>query len=266
MTAPVCRRRVRVRGVVQGVGFRPFAYGLATRMGLDGWVGNDGAGVLAEVEGDRAALDAFVTGLSRQAPAPAIVQAVEAIDVPPIGRPGFSIVAGAREAGTRTLVAPDAATCDDCLRELRDPADRRHRHPFISCTACGPRYTIITALPYDRARTTMAAFPLCAACRTEYEDPADRRFHAEPICCPDCGPRLRLLSTDGSELCNGDAALAQTRTLLGEGAIVALKGLGGFHLACDAADDAAVARLRAAKGRAAKPFAVMTPTSPACAR
>ncbi len=251
------RRLVRVRGVVQGVGFRPFVHGLATELDLAGTVENDGAGVLAEVEGDPAALAAFVAGLRDRAPVAAKVEAVEVIDAAPVGGRGFRIAAGVRAPGTRTAIPPDLATCADCLRELRDPGDRRHRHAFISCTACGPRFTILTGLPYDRARTTMAAFPLCAACRAEYEDPRDRRFHAETICCPDCGPALRLVHADGSAGPAGDGAVVAARDLLAAGGIVAVKGLGGFHLACDAAGGPALARLRAAKGREAKPFAVM---------
>lgn len=254
------RQRVRVRGVVQGVGFRPFVHRTASGLGLLGWVTNDGEGVLAEVQGEQAQLAAFERALRSEAPPAAVVESVETTGLPlpdAEAEDGFRVVAGTREPGTRTHIGPDLATCADCLRELRDPGDRRHRHPFITCTACGPRFTIVTALPYDRERTTMAGFPLCAACRAEYEDPADRRFHAEPICCPACGPALSLRDPAGAVVAHGEQALQGARERLARGAIVAVKGVGGYHLACDAADGAAVARLREAKGREGKPLAVM---------
>lgn len=253
------RRRVRVRGVVQGVGFRPFVHRTATALGLRGWVANDGEGVIAEAQGGIAELGELQRALREQAPAAAVVESVELTELASLDEPepGFSVVAGSREPGTRTHIGPDLATCADCLRELRDPGDRRHRHPFITCTACGPRFTIVTALPYDRERTTMARFPLCEACRAEYEDPSDRRFHAEPICCPRCGPVLSLLDGAGAVLAHGEQALRGARERLAGGGIVAVKGVGGYHLACDAADGAAVARLREAKGREGKPLAVM---------
>ncbi len=238
------RRGFRVTGTVQGVGFRPFVYGLAGRHGLAGFVQNDGGGVAIEVEGDAAALDAFAAALTGEAPGLARIESVRAHSLPARGETGFAIAASAAAAVT-ALVPPDVATCGDCLRELRDPGDRRHRYPFINCTQCGPRFTIVRSLPYDRANTTMAGFPLCADCRREYEDPGDRRFHAEPIACPACGPRLSM-------------PLERAVALLRDGAIVAVKGLGGYHLACAAADEAAVARLRARKLRDEKPFAVMT--------
>ena len=240
------RRRLRVAGIVQGVGFRPFVYGLATRLAVGGHVLNDGEGVVVEVEGERAAIDAFAAALVAEAPPLARIDRVDAGPVPPTGASGFRILASTAHGGS-ALIPPDVATCEDCLRELADPGDRRHRYPFINCTQCGPRFTIVRGVPYDRPLTTMAAFPMCEACRREYEDPLDRRFHAEPICCPACGPRLSMPI---------DAAVA----LLRQGAVLAVKGLGGFHLACDAADEQAVARLRARKHREDKAFAVMTPT------
>ena len=238
------RRRIRVRGVVQGVGFRPFVHGLATRHGLGGFVLNDGEGVVIEAEGPGRELDAFAAGLGEEAPVLARVDSIVAEAVRPVGSRGFEIHASAA-TGRTALIPADVATCDDCLRELFDPADRRYRYPFVNCTNCGPRFTIVRAVPYDRANTTMAGFPLCPDCRREYEDPSNRRFHAEPTCCPACGPRLNLPLDDAVAVLRG-------------GGILAVKGLGGWHLACLAADEDAVARLRARKLREDKPFAVMT--------
>jgi hydrogenase maturation protein HypF len=239
------RRRLRVRGVVQGVGFRPFVARVAARHDLAGFVLNDGEGVVVELEGDSAALDAAEAALRDEAPPLARIDSIERTALSPAGETGFAILAsGAAAAGT-ALIPPDVATCDDCLRELFDPLDRRYRYPFTNCTRCGPRFTIVRSVPYDRERTTMAGFPLCADCRREYENPADRRYHAEPIACPACGPSLSL-------------PLEEAVALLREGAIVAVKGLGGYHLACDAASEAAVSRLRARKHREEKPLAVMT--------
>ncbi|MBY8880012.1 carbamoyltransferase HypF [Actinacidiphila acidipaludis] len=257
------RVRVTVRGVVQGVGFRPFVYALARELGLAGQVTNTGEGVVAEVEGTPEATAAFCERTGAEAPPLAVVQSVTREAVPPLGESGFRIVPSRQGGPRRTLVPPDTATCEACLAELRDPADRRYRHPFITCTHCGPRFTIVTALPYDRAHTTMAAFPLCPRCEREYTDPADRRFHAQPVACHDCGPRLRLV-LPGSR--SGGAApvedrggdpVARARRLLAEGAVLAVKGLGGYHLACDASDENAVRTLRRRKARGDKPFAVM---------
>jgi hydrogenase maturation protein HypF len=242
---------------VQGVGFRPFVHRLATRWGLGGFALNDGSGLVVEVEGDPIVLGLFEGELVDDAPPHASVQELATSRVPTRGEREFRIEPSAGDpAGA--MLPPDIATCEDCLTELRDPADRRHRYPFINCTHCGPRFTIALRAPYDRANTTMAGFEMCDACRSEYEDPADRRFHAEPIACPECGPRLVLGRGDGSGEAEGVEALALAVDLLGGAAIVAVKGLGGYHLACDATDDAAVARLRARKHREAKPLAVMT--------
>jgi hydrogenase maturation protein HypF len=239
------RRRFEITGIVQGVGFRPFVGLLAARHDLAGHVRNTGAGVEVEVEGRDDALDLFAAALRDQAPAAAQVEHVDEVVLAPRGDSGFRIAAS-RPDGGAPAIGPDLASCPDCLRELFDPADRRYRYPFLTCTACGPRFTIVRELPYDRERTTLAGFPLCGDCRAEYEDPADRRFHAEAIACPACGPRLSMpLDTAVDVLCGGG--------------ILAVKGLGGWHLACLADDEAAVARLRARKGRDAKPFAVMTP-------
>ena len=238
------RRRLRVTGVVQGVGFRPFVYVLAERHRLGGFVLNDGAGVVVEAEGDAATLDAFSAAIAAEAPTLARVDGLTWEQVAPCGETAFRIEASAATART-ALVPADVATCADCLRELFDPDDRRYRYPFVNCTQCGPRFTIVRGVPYDRPLTTMASFELCADCRREYEDPRDRRFHAEPVCCPACGPRLSMSLEEA------------VRLLLG-GAVVAVKGLGGYHLACDATNEDAVARLRARKHREDKPFAVMT--------
>jgi hydrogenase maturation protein HypF len=237
------RRRLLVTGVVQGVGFRPFVYGLAARHGLAGFVLNDGRGVVIEAEGDGVALDAFVAALRDEAPALARVDAIAATSLRPRDERGFAI-ASSRAGAAGAVVPADAATCDECLRELFDRFDRRHRYPFVNCTQCGPRFTIVRGVPYDRPNTTMSGFEMCAECRREYEDPADRRFHAEPIACPACGPRLSM-------------PLEEAIDLLRRGAILAVKGLGGWHLACDARSEAAVARLRSRKHREQKPFAVM---------
>ncbi|NUS12116.1 MAG: carbamoyltransferase HypF, partial [Streptomyces sp.] len=249
------RSRVTVRGVVQGVGFRPYVHALATGLGLTGWVTNTGEGVLAEVEGPADAVARFRERLGPEAPPLAAVESVEHRDLAVTGGSGFAIVPSRGTGRVRTTVPPDTATCADCLAELADPADRRYRHPFISCTNCGPRLTIVTGLPYDREHTTMAGFPMCPACAAEYADPADRRFHAQPIACHDCGPRLRLV-VPGGEAPGGDP-VAAARALLAAGAVVAVKGLGGYHLACDADDAASVARLRERKARGGKPFALM---------
>ncbi|WP_127358303.1 carbamoyltransferase HypF [Actinacidiphila soli] len=248
------RRRVTVRGVVQGVGFRPFLYTLATGLGLAGHVTNTGEGVVAEVEGAPAAVGLFCDGIVAGAPPLAVVESVDHRELAPQGGAGFAIVASHSNGPARTLVSPDVATCAACLGELADPADRRHRHPFITCTHCGPRFTIVTGLPYDRAHTTMAGFPMCGACAREYTDPSDRRFHAQPVACHDCGPRLRLLPTAGPDPAD---PVAEARRMLADGAILAIKGLGGYHLACDATNSRAVELLRRRKARGDKPFALM---------
>jgi hydrogenase maturation protein HypF len=236
------RRRFRARGVVQGVGFRPFVHRLAREAGVGGWVLNDGEGVLIEAEG--IGLDRFAVELVSSAPSLAHVESLTVEAIEPLGETTFRILESVA-SGRSALIPADVATCEDCLQELFDPRDRRYRYPFINCTQCGPRFTIVCSVPYDRANTTMAGFPLCHDCRREYEDPDDRRFHAEPVACPVCGPKLSIPL--------GDAV-----ALLREGAILAVKGLGGYHLACDAANERAVARLRARKHREEKPFAVMS--------
>lgn len=253
---PPSRRRVVVRGVVQGVGFRPYVYGLATELALVGHVTNTPDGVVAEVEGSASAVARFCDRIAVQAPPLARVESVHHQELPATGGEAFAILASRTGGPARTLVSPDTATCADCLAELADPADRRHRHPFVNCTHCGPRFTIVTGVPYDRANTTMAGFPMCPDCAREYGDPADRRFHAQPVACPACGPRLRLI-VPGAESPAGADPVTEARALLARGAILAVKGLGGYHLACDATDATAVRLLRHRKARGDKPFALM---------
>src|SRR5919112_608749 len=191
------RARVRVEGIVQGVGFRPFVHALAGRLGLAGMVGNDAGGVFVEVEGAAETVERFLEALAAEPPPLAVIERVTATPLEPTGASGFAIAPSLAGGDRQTLVSPDTATCADCLRELADPADRRYRYPFINCTNCGPRFTIVIDVPYDRPATTMAGFPMCPACAAEYHDPADRRFHAQPVCCPACGPTLVLLGADG---------------------------------------------------------------------
>ena len=252
------RLRVRVRGTVQGVGFRPYVHRLAREIGLAGAVGNDAAGVWIVVEGPRSDLDEFLSRLPVEAPPMAKVSGVEVeTESPTTGETEFRIELSTDDDANAksTALPPDTALCANCLRELQDPADRRYRHPFITCTDCGPRFTITQSLPYDRPRTTMARFPMCPACEAEYHDPADRRFHAQPVACPDCGPRLQY--SRGMVRFEGETALAAAIFDLNTGLTVAVKGLGGYHLAVNASDRAAVARLRARKQRGDKPFAVL---------
>jgi hydrogenase maturation protein HypF len=247
------RARLRVTGTVQGVGFRPYVYRLAGELGLAGYVFNDAHGVLIEIGGPSAAVEGFLGRLAAEAPALAVVEGVAVEELSPVaGEPAFEIRASPRGAAPDAPVTPDSATCAECLRELFDPADRRFRYPFINCTNCGPRFTIVRGVPYDRPYTTMAAFEMCPECRREYEDPADRRFHAQPNACPVCGPRMRLVGAGD----RGDPVRAAAGALR-DGAIVAVKGIGGFHLACRADDERAVARLRSHKHREDKPFALM---------
>jgi hydrogenase maturation protein HypF len=251
------RLRLEIRGAVQGVGFRPHAYRLARELELGGWVSNGNDGVVLEVEGPRSAIDRFDARLLAELPPAAVVQTAERRWRPPVGERGFRIVASDSTAAKSAVVLPDLATCPDCLREILDPADRRFRYPFTNCTKCGPRFTILHDLPYDRARTTMKRFAMCPRCRAEYENPLDRRFHAQPVACPDCGPQLRLTDRGGATLATRDTALAAAVAALTRGEIVALKGLGGFQLLVDARDEAAVERLRERKRRPSKPLAVM---------
>lgn len=250
------RVRARVDGTVQGVGYRPFVYRLAGELGIAGWVLNDERGVLVEAEGPADAVHVFLARLSADAPPLAEVRGVAAEDVPVVGEAGFEIVSSVHGGGATAPVTPDSATCDDCLAELADPEDRRFRYPFLNCTNCGPRFTIVRGIPYDRPLTTMADFEMCDACRAEYEDPADRRFHAQPNACPVCGPQVRLLERSGEAVHAQDALRAAADDLLA-GRVLAVKGLGGYHLACRADGEEAVAALRSRKRREDRPFALL---------
>ena len=250
----LARRRLQVTGVVQGVGFRPFIYRLARRHHLTGWVCNTSQCVEIEIEGSPNAVATFIGELELKAPALARIEAVVSQATPPTGSAGFIIRESRYLKATQALIPADVATCEDCLADITDPLNRRYQYPFTNCTNCGPRFTIIREVPYDRPHTTMAAFDLCPQCRAEYEDPEDRRFHAEPTACPICGPRVWL--EEGEKRLDEGAILAAAR-LITDGKIVAIKGLGGFHLAADAAHDGAIQTLRERKGRVAKPFALM---------
>ncbi len=258
--------RVAVRGVVQGVGFRPFIYRLARRHGLSGWVRNTTGSVEIEVEGEGPAVAGFVREITLAAPPMARIEGVSARPIPPQGHAGFRIIESRPEPGQYQLVSPDIATCEACLGEVLSPGDRRYRYPFTNCTNCGPRFTIIEDIPYDRPLTTMKAFTMCPACQREYEDPLDRRFQAQPNACPACGPGLALVDGEGAPAAAGGeqgptaGLIGVAAGLLGDGKIVAVKGLGGFQLACDATDDEAVATLRRRKHRPSKPLAVMMAT------
>jgi hydrogenase maturation protein HypF len=254
------RTQILVRGTVQGVGFRPYVYSLAQRRALRGQVFNNTAGVMIDVEGEERAITEFIHDLRRNPPPLARIEAVECREhLSPANYRDFRIIESAGAGAKFVPISADMATCADCLNELFDPDDRRYRYPFINCTNCGPRFTIIEGIPYDRAQTTMRDFAMCAACRAEYEDPRSRRFHAEPIACPDCGPQLRLTDARGREtaLEPHRDAISATRQQLFDGGIIAIKGLGGFHLACDALNPEAVERLRRRKYREEKPFALM---------
>lgn len=240
---PASRRRIRVAGVVQGVGFRPFVYSLAQSIGLTGFVGNDADGVFIEIEGDQESLTEFIRRISLEAPPLSRIESIDATEIPCLAHDEFTIVDSSDSSGS-TSIPPDTANCDDCLNEMRDPLNRRFGYPFIACTNCGPRYTIVEGLPYDRSHTTMADFPLCEPCQEEYDDPRSRRFHAQPTACPTCGPEISM-------------PVNQIVDALLQGLIVAIKGVGGYHLACDATNPSTVSRLRERKQRGSKPFAVM---------
>ena len=263
MTALIQRVRVRVEGVVQGVGFRPFVHRLAGELQLAGFVLNDERGAVIEAEGEPAAISALLSRLVTDAPPLAEVEIAATEVVPASGQTGFAIAASTAGGAPDAQISPDTATCDACLAELFDPSDRRYRYPFINCTDCGPRFTIVRGVPYDRPLTTMAPFTMCELCAAEYHDPANRRFHAQPNACPTCGPQLRgqtPLLRFPAKTCHPPARggrPAHAVAVLQTGGIVAVKGIGGFHLACLAADERAVAALRARKHREDKPFALM---------
>jgi hydrogenase maturation protein HypF len=250
------RKSVRVRGVVQGVGFRPFVYRLATEGKLSGHIGNDTDGVIIEIEGTEGDVATFLTRLSEDPPPMARIDSVDVADLAVTGESGFAIISSNVLGRVSTGIPADAATCTECLRELLDPRDRRFRYPFLNCTNCGPRFTITRSIPYDRPQTSMAAFPMCVACQAEYDDPINRRFHAQPNACRDCGPRVWMAGIDGAEIVAEDPIAACIARLL-DGRIMAIKGIGGFHLSVDATNEQAVMRLRARKHRYGKPLAVM---------
>ncbi len=251
------RKRIEIEGIVQGVGFRPFVYQIARLHGVRGWVCNDSRGVMIEAEGASLSLDSFLSDLRDKIPPLAEITRFDVTDCPLQGDKQFVIRGSVEAAGKTARITPDTHVCEACLGELFDPADRRYRYPFINCTHCGPRFSIVTGIPYDRDKSTMVDFAMCDACREEYEDPSSRRFHAQPNACPDCGPQVRLLSAQGQPLLEIDDPVAATAELLRQGRIVAIKGLGGFHLAVDAGHSEAVAELRRRKARDEKPFALM---------
>jgi len=265
MTESFAAQQIRVKGVVQGVGFRPYIYQLAGRHKLRGHVANTGSGVIIHVEGAPADIDAFLADIPAQAPPLAQITEIRSGAADPEQAASFTIVASREDSGKSALISPDVAVCDDCLAEMRNPRDRRFRYPFINCTNCGPRYTIIDDIPYDRPQTAMRHFRMCPQCQSEYDDPADRRFHAQPNACPVCGPQIQLLDDGGQPISHADPVGAVVAWLR-QGRIVAIKGLGGFHLAVDAANEQAVQRLRQRKHREAKPLALMAPDKAAIQR
>ncbi len=254
------RMRLTITGGVQGIGFRPFIYRLAVQCGLSGWVMNTSHGVILEVEGDHRILEDLIPRISREKPPRSFIQSVESIWIPSQGEEGFEIRESDPRAEAGAFVLPDMATCPDCINEIFDPNSRRYAYPFTNCTQCGPRYSIITSLPYDRPNTTMVKFVMCRDCQREYDDPLDRRFHAQPNACAHCGPHLEWWDREGKVLSENDGVIDAAVTALGEGAIVAVKGLGGFQLLVDARNPDAVERLRVAKHREEKPFAIMEPS------
>lgn len=257
---PTVAYRITIKGIVQGVGFRPHVYRLAMELGLTGWVLNSSAGVFIELEGEQGIVEEFTARLSNNPPPLALIRSLETEVIPIQGFSSFTIRESESQDQTLVMISPDVAICEECKREVRDKGDRRYGYPFTNCTNCGPRFTIIKDVPYDRAKTTMAPFPMCHDCREEYENPLHRRFHAQPNACPVCGPVISILARDGSRV------EATAQALLKEGAIVAVKGLGGFHLAADAKNQKAVLELRRRKRRDVKPFAVMVRDLEAAAR
>ena len=257
---PDARLQITVRGAVQGVGFRPFVYRLATELGLSGWVNNSPQGVFLEVEGLRADAENFLIRLKTEKPPRSSIQSLEASWLAPARFEGFEIRESRADGSKTAIVLPDIATCPECLRELFDPANRRHLYPFTNCTHCGPRFSIIESLPYDRANTSMKSFAMCPECKAEYHDPEDRRFHAQPNACPKCGPRLEFWNAAGERLIDGHEALLAAAVAIRAGKIIAVKGIGGFHLMAAAQNEAAVGELRRRKHRQEKPFALMFPS------
>ena len=260
------RTRIQVQGIVQGVGFRPFVFNLVKRLGLRGFVLNSTSGVEIELEGEQTAVQQFLETLKQDPPPLALIESIDLHELPLFGYSDFIIRESVNQENEFALVSPDVGTCADCLKDFTDPANRRFGYPFTNCTNCGPRFAIIRDIPYDRPFTTMAAFEMCQTCLAEYHDPTDRRFHAQPNACSECGPGLSLVQSGGSfsdiKFATGVSSLsilAQVRGLLHEGQIIAIRGMGGFHLACDASNAEALSRLRQRKRRSDKPFAVLVP-------
>ncbi|MZH03500.1 MAG: carbamoyltransferase HypF, partial [Nitrospinae bacterium] len=260
--ATLHRVRLSLRGLLQGVGFRPFVYQLAHEIGLKGWVQNSPQGVSIEVEGSRESLDEFLVRLEKESPSNTVFHNMESSQLEPVGYERFTIKASESSGEQSALILPDIATCADCLREIFDPSNRRYLYPFTNCTHCGPRFSIMESLPYDRKNTSMKFFQMCISCQAEYENPQDRRFHAQPNACPVCGPHLEFWDPNGDSLSNNDEALEDAVRALKAGAILAVKGLGGFHLMVNACNDKSVRRLREKKYRKEKPFALMFPDLP----
>ncbi|MCX6826869.1 MAG: carbamoyltransferase HypF, partial [candidate division Zixibacteria bacterium] len=254
------RLHISIRGAVQGVGFRPFIYRLAGELNLSGWVNNSPRGVTIEAEGPAEILESFLLRIGREKPPRSSIQSLEYSHLDPCHFSKFEIRESDQGGLKSTLVIPDISICPDCLDDIRNPENRRHQYPFTNCTNCGPRYSIVVALPYDRSNTTMKSFKMCDECRMEYEDPLNRRFHAQPNACPKCGPHLELWNDRGKILCNRHEALLAAANSIRSGDIVAIKGIGGFHLMVDARNDDAIQKLRNSKGREEKPFALLFPT------
>ena len=258
------RKKLRITGVVQGVGFRPFLWHQATRIGLTGWVINDTAGVALEVQGTNAQLEELLDAFEERVPPMAIIRSIDSYEIPVKSESGFTILGSSSNLNESTPIAADITVCSDCLQEFNDPKDRRYRYPFTNCTNCGPRFTIVEDIPYDRSRTTMKSFPMCADCRQEFDQPDNRRFHAQSNACPACGPRIWLVTDKSDErqflkssVADNEAAIQDFNTAIKRGDIVAVKGIGGFHLACDGTCDQTIKMLRERKGRIERPFAVM---------
>ena len=251
------RLRIQIQGTVQGVGFRPFVYKLAHELGLKGWVLNSAAGVTLEIEGRSERIDTFLARLAKEKPTHCLIQSLQSTDIPTLGDSSFIIRTSDQSGDKQTLVLPDLATCPECLEEINSPQNRRYQYPFTNCTQCGPRYSIIESLPYDRPNTTMSGFEMCPDCQEEYDKPEDRRFHAQPNACPTCGPQLALWDRDGNSIATGIDAIEKVVGRLQDGQVVAIKGLGGFHLAVDASNEEAIKTLRQRKNREEKPFAIM---------
>lgn len=258
--ANMSRLRVVIHGAVQGVGFRPFIFRLASDCHLNGWIENSPQGVCIEVEGAKDSLEMFLLRVVSEKPQHAFIQSLESTYLDAVHYSGFEIRSSNHTGKQTALVLPDIAICPECLSELFDPLNRRYLYPFINCTHCGPRFSIIQSLPYDRVNTTMKQFDMCVECRREYDNPGDRRFHAQPIACPQCGPHIELWNADGQIVSKGSEAVTAVVQHIHAGRIVAVKGLGGFHLLVDAANEDAVVKLRYRKRREAKPFAVMFPS------